>query len=188
MKKSEGHGRKKARQMLRRSGYNTGGHVSRSDKAQDRAMVEKAVHAHERHDHPGKPLTKLKLKDGGRASGKRPHARADKPRRARGGKTGKHGTKVIIVNGAGGGHDRPVPVPVPKPVPVPAGGPPGAPMPPRGPMPPMAAGPGAMAGRPPMAKRGGATKRKTGGKVPKLTGGAGGATARMEKAKAYGAR
>ena len=35
-----------------------GGKVS--DAAQDKAAIKAAVHAHERHDHPGEPLTKLK--------------------------------------------------------------------------------------------------------------------------------
>ena len=32
---------------------------SKSDIKQDKAMVKAAVHKHEKHDHPGKPLTKL---------------------------------------------------------------------------------------------------------------------------------
>lgn len=32
---------------------------SKSDIKQDKAMIKAAVHKHERHDHPGKPLTKL---------------------------------------------------------------------------------------------------------------------------------
>ena len=33
---------------------------SRGDLKQDKAMIKAAVHKHERHDHPGKPLTKLR--------------------------------------------------------------------------------------------------------------------------------
>lgn len=32
---------------------------TKSDMKQDKAMVAAAIHAHEKHDHPGKPLTKL---------------------------------------------------------------------------------------------------------------------------------
>jgi hypothetical protein len=37
-----------------------GGEGSRGDLKQDKAMIKAAVHKHERHDHPGKPLTKLR--------------------------------------------------------------------------------------------------------------------------------
>lgn len=32
---------------------------SKSDIKQDKAMIKAMIHKHERHDHPGKPLTKL---------------------------------------------------------------------------------------------------------------------------------
>jgi hypothetical protein len=32
----------------------------KSDIKQDKAMIAAAIHKHEKHDHPGKPLTKLK--------------------------------------------------------------------------------------------------------------------------------
>jgi hypothetical protein len=34
--------------------------MDKDDIKQDKAMVASAIHAHEKHDHPGKPLTKLK--------------------------------------------------------------------------------------------------------------------------------
>ena len=37
-----------------------GGEGSKADLKQDKAMIKAAVHKHERHDHPGKPLTKLR--------------------------------------------------------------------------------------------------------------------------------
>ena len=43
--------------MVRR---NKGGEVSKADIAQDKAMIKKAVHKHERAMHPGKPMTKLR--------------------------------------------------------------------------------------------------------------------------------
>jgi hypothetical protein len=33
--------------------------VDKADLKQDKKMIAAAVHKHERHDHPGKPLTKL---------------------------------------------------------------------------------------------------------------------------------
>lgn len=40
-----------------RQGFAKGGAVS--DERQDKALVKAAIHKHERHDHPGEPLTKL---------------------------------------------------------------------------------------------------------------------------------
>ena len=34
--------------------------VDKEDIKQDKKMIAAAVHKHEKHDHPGKPLTKLK--------------------------------------------------------------------------------------------------------------------------------
>ncbi len=149
-----------------------------------KAQVIKAVHEHERADHPGKPETPIKLKRAGRVEGKKAKRRLD---RAAGGRTkGKHkGTTVNIVV-AGGRQDRPMPVPVagmgrppmgPGAAPPPAP-PPGAPgMPPRPPM-----GPPVAAGVPGMRKHGGRTKheRAAGGR---MNGGAGGALGRIEKAE-----
>jgi hypothetical protein len=184
MKSPEGKGRKKARALLARHGYRVGGHVTTAEAKND---AIRAVHQHERADHPSKPLTKIKLKRGGSAGGARPANRADKPsRRARGGANRKReGTKVIVVNG--GGQQPPQRVPVP----VPAGPPPGAAMPPpRPPMPPPGAAPGGMPPgmppRPPMAKRGGTTERKRGGRSPRMTAGAKSAQGRLQKMKAYG--
>lgn len=44
----------------------------------DRVMVIKGVHQHEKADHPGKPLTKLKLADGGVAEGHAGRKRMDR--------------------------------------------------------------------------------------------------------------
>lgn len=64
-----------------------GGHA---DAAQDRAIITKAVikgvHEHEKNDHPGHPLTKLHLRDGGHAEGHSGRKRMDRQRRAAGGK------------------------------------------------------------------------------------------------------
>ncbi len=53
-------------------------HISgkHDDEAQDRALVDAAVHKHERAMHKGKPLTKFKA--GGAVEGKRPRARLDR--------------------------------------------------------------------------------------------------------------
>lgn len=159
----------KARHLLRRSGYKTGGAV-RDDEASDRQMIKSAVHKHERHDHPGEALTPLK--HGGAAHGHAPHRRLDRKGRAEGGRTKKKGhTQVNVLVAPQGGGDRPVPVPVPHPMPA---GPPGAPMgagapaapPPRpAPPPPMGGGlpPGGMPARP--MKRGGRACKDDGGPV-----------------------
>jgi hypothetical protein len=171
--------RKKARGLLLRHGYAVGGHVKQT--------VAAAVHKHERHDHKGKKLTKLKR--GGAAEGGEPRLRADKPRRAAGGRAKKAGTKIIIVNG------HPQPVAIPRPVPVPTGAAPAAPamspqaaarppmpspmMPPMpgGALPPGAVPPPGMAR--PMAQRGGRMG---------LTAGAKNALGRLQKMRAYGHR
>lgn len=51
-------------------------HGGSTDEKQDKMMIEKAVHKHERHDHPGKPLTKLK--SGGHVKGHAGKARGDR--------------------------------------------------------------------------------------------------------------
>lgn len=91
--KEQGH----AEDYLRRAGYKVGGKTS--DIAQDRKMVADAVHKHERHDHPGEPLTKLK--GGGKVHGDGAKPRLD--RFARGGKVGKGPAKINIVIATGGG-------------------------------------------------------------------------------------
>lgn len=48
----------------------------KSDEAQDKAMIKAAVHKHEKHDHPGKPLTELK--HGGKAMGGKSKKRLDR--------------------------------------------------------------------------------------------------------------
>ena len=134
--------------MEPREGKKRGGKIA-SDEAQDKALIKKMVHKHEKHDHPGAKLTKLK--DGGHVEGKKAHARGD--RYARGGHVkGKAGTKVNVI--VAPGHGAP-------PMGAPMGGAPM--MPPRPPMAPPAGAPpmGGMppgAGMPPrpMAKRGGA--------------------------------
>lgn len=157
----------KARHLLRRGGYKVGGAV-KSDEAEDKAMIKKAVHKHEKHDHKGEPLTKLK--NGGEAEGEKAHHRPDRKARAAGGSTkGKkkgHAQVNVIVAGGGG---QPAPHPMMPPPMAAPGGPP--PMPPRPPMPPPgAAGPGAGMPPPgmpprPMANKGGRIMKDSGGGV-----------------------
>ena len=150
--------------------------------ARCKADAAKAVHAHERHDHRGEPLTDLSgMKRGGKIGGGA--AKAHLGKFARGGKVRGGPSKVNVIVMAGGKPDQPqaVPVPVPRPVPVPTPPPPGAGgmppgMPPGG-APPMMP-PGGMPPRPPM-KRGGAVQFAL-----KDAGSAGGA-GRLEKAEAY---
>lgn len=187
------HEQSKAEAHVKRAGYASGGKVRESDEAQDRALVTKGVHAHERHDHPGTKLTDLKLRSGGHVKGERPKHRPDKM--ARGGKV-RPAVNIIISNG-GGEAERQMAFKQGAQVGTAVGGaqaarmmPPPA-MPPRPPMVPppgMPAGgapsippPGAAMGapgvppgmppRPPM-KRGGAVND---------IGGAGGAEGRLEK-------
>ena len=182
-------------------------HGGRSDEAEDRLMIKRAMGEHDRQLHPGKH-TRLKLADGGAAEGGASARRLD-----RGGRSGKakgKGSHVnVIVAPGGGGQDRPVPVPVP------AGGPPG--LPPRPPMAPPA-GPGmvppgmppAGLARPPMAagmpppgmmppgmmpRRKGGRVRADGGRaeadeahgkttgMPHMTGGGHSGIGRLQKAK-----
>jgi hypothetical protein len=172
MKNRDSARRKKARGLLARHGYAVGGDVKEA--------IAAAVHRHERYDHKDRKLTKL-LRRGGAAEGAEALLRADKPRRAGGGRVKKAGTKIIIVNG----QPRPLPVPVPRPVPVPVG-PAARPLPaaqqpaPAAAVPMPAAGP-ALAARPPVAKRGGRI-----GVRPRLTAGAKNALGRAQKITAYG--
>lgn len=155
------------------------------DIAQDRKMIEKAVRAHENHDHPGKPHTKLKLKSGGSVDGEPSKQRLDRAKHAKGGAAKEKGNHVNVIVAGGG----PKPMPIPMPVgggpgmPPPGAGmgaPPAPPMAPRPPMGPMAGGmpPGAMGAGSPMM-------RKAGGRVD-MDAGSGSALGRLEKMKDYG--
>lgn len=159
-----------ARSLLKGSGYAKGGDV-----AQDRAMVGRGVHEHERNMHKGMKLTDLQFKRGGEVKGSKAKHRMDrKPRGA---------AKVkVVVNAAPKEAAAPMPLPKPVPVPVPmkppmagpgpmAGPPPGGPgpalPPPGAPMrAPMAPPPGM-----PMRKGGVAQKRAGGGAIASLLGG-----------------
>lgn len=74
-RKSRKHEQREAERRVKRAGY--------GDLHQDRATANAAVHAHERHDHKGEPLTKLRKRRGGKVAGRKPARRID--RRARGG-------------------------------------------------------------------------------------------------------
>jgi hypothetical protein len=159
--------RKNARSLLVKSGYRAGGSLSaREDAAADKKMIEKAVHEHERQDHPGKPLSRLHLAAGGPVDGDTPPARGDRGSRGGKGKGAPRNHIAIIVAppgggapaGAAGGGNPGVagPPPMPPPHPPMAGPPPGMPpgaggMPPPGMMPPPGAmGPPGMPPRPGM--------------------------------------
>lgn len=176
--------RKKARDVLRRAGYKSGGHL-KGDEREDKAMIEKAIAQHESHDHKGEAKTRLHFRDGGLVDGFAAGGRPDK-------KSAKHKgkTTVNVMVAPQGAAPHPVPVPVPKPVPVPAGAAPGGPAggPPM-PMPPPAAG--LRPGMGPM-KDGGRARRALGGATKakpyakgngEFEGGAGGALGRLEKAE-----
>lgn len=178
---------KRAEARVRSAGYRGGGAVH--DAAQDRRMIADAVHKHERHDHAGEPLTKLR--GGGAVKGEMGARRADKY--ARGGqvKSGsKSPAKINIVIATGGGEPErqmafqqgaqvgtkmgamaAAKPPMPSRPPM-VGAPP--PMPP----PPMPGAPGAIPPGGGMMPRPGMMKR--GGRL--LTAGAGGGEGRLEKA------
>lgn len=172
-----------------------------SDVAQDKKLIERAIHEHEKHDHPGSPLTKLKLSTGGHVKGeasrhrldhkgshrkgmatggaameKKPHSK--KEGKGAKGKSGNH-VNIIVAPGAGGPHGAPMPMAAPRPPVV-------AP-PPRPPMAPPTAG---MGPRPPMGPMVGAGvpgMRAAGGRITNLEkGGGAGGEGRLEKIKKYG--
>lgn len=98
---------RRANELVRKTGYRHLAHGGRvdEDEAEDKAMITKAVHEHEDHEHGGE-RTKLKLKHGGEAEGHK--ARHHLAKRARGGKAG-HGkntkVQVIVAPQGGGGGD-----------------------------------------------------------------------------------
>jgi hypothetical protein len=194
----ESEGRKKARALINRTGHRVGGHLGKpptSDYESDKRMTESGIHQHERHDHPGEGLTKLKLADGGAASGEMASPRADRPKRGHsGGKGGAHKVNIIIApQGGGGGPPGGPPMgarppmmapppprpPMPPPGPPPGGPPPGAPM--GGPPPGAPIGVGAPGGVPPrppglgtpMPPGGPPMLRKSGGRAGLARGGRG---------------
>ena len=140
--------RGKAHDLIARTGNRmerraTGG-AAHGDAKDDAAMIARAIHEHEAHDHPGKSKTKLKFASGGHIEGQAAHHHMG--RRARGGHTGKKGghvTNVIVApqGGAPGGMRPPIPAPMPARPAMPVAAPPR----PAGP-PAMAAG--AMGGPP----------------------------------------
>lgn len=159
------------------------GKTARSDEAEDKAMIKKAVHKHERHDHPGKPLTPLRK--GGGVHGKHAGHRLD--RHARGGRAKKHGTQVNIIVKSGDKEKEQMAaqqgMAMGAKMAAGAGGPPHPPMgPPPGagapPMPPPGAGPGGPPGMPPRPPM------RRGGKITLRTG-SGGGMARLQKNRDY---
>lgn len=159
------------------------------------ADCKEMVHKHERHDHKGSPLTKLKrggmIRTGNRSGdgyveGTRPAG--GRIARKSGGRT--KGKTNIVIN-VGRGHDQQPQMPVQAPTRPPVMAPPPPPAPPMGGPPGMAGGPPipppSMAQGPMPRKRGGRTGDGKAGIDVHMTAGAGGGLGRLEKAKRYGA-
>lgn len=150
----------------------------------DMAAIKSAVHKHERHDHKGEPLTKLKK--GGKASGTyfggtRPEG--GRMPRAHGGRAkGKTNINIVIAQPkANGGQPGMMPPqgPVRPPMPPPQMQPPAG-APPMGGPPPSMAGPPGAGGPPMMRKAGGRTNADA---IPLKRFGAASGEGRLEKVK-----
>lgn len=187
----ESQGRKRARELISRTGYPAGGHFARggethSDKIADEKLIKKAIDEHDSQLHGGKK-TRLTFAEGGDTS----MPRMDQRARGGGGKKKAHGkgetnVNIAVIPRAGGpqGAAPPMAGPPPAmpphpPMPMPAAPPPRPPMPVAGagapmPMPPPTApapgmppglppGLAGAMGRPPGIRRGGRLAR--GGKT-----------------------
>jgi hypothetical protein len=90
----------RAHHLLRSAGYARGGKIREGDEEQDKKMVKRGVHEHERHMHKGEKETDLHLRGGGKVKGKAPKVRPD--RRARGGRMRyEEGGEVLPSNNEG---------------------------------------------------------------------------------------